>query len=179
MLLKKQYKIAFCGIITALGTVIMFLTSLIPIATYALPALAGIFIIPVVAEINTKWGFAVFAATSLVSFFLAGDREALLLYILFFGYYPIIYAFLDRIKAKLIRMIVKMLIFNTAMVIEMLIAVKLLGIQMESIGNLGNYSVLVLFILYNIVFWIYDYALKGLINIYFQKFHYKLNKYLH
>lgn len=42
-------KIAFCGIMTALALVFICLGGLIPIMTYAMPGLAGLMLIPIVA----------------------------------------------------------------------------------------------------------------------------------
>ena len=41
-------KVAFCGIVAALSAVLMFLTGLVPVATLAIPAIAGCLLIPVV-----------------------------------------------------------------------------------------------------------------------------------
>ena len=54
-LLSKSGKIALGGLLTALGVVLMFLTGLIPIGTYALPAIAGVLLIVAVIEIGAKW----------------------------------------------------------------------------------------------------------------------------
>ena len=43
--MSKSGKIALGGLLTALGVVLMFLTGLIPIGTYALPAIAGVLLI--------------------------------------------------------------------------------------------------------------------------------------
>ena len=42
MLLNRSAQVAFCGVAAALSAVLMFLTGLIPISTYALTALAGL-----------------------------------------------------------------------------------------------------------------------------------------
>ena len=81
-------KVAFCGIVAALSAVLMFLTGLVPVATLAIPAIAGCLLIPVVVESGLSWGFGVYAVCSVLSFLLAADREAALFYVLFFGYYP-------------------------------------------------------------------------------------------
>ena len=44
------------SLLTALGVVLMFLTGLIPIGTYALPAIAGVLLIVAVIEIGGENG---------------------------------------------------------------------------------------------------------------------------
>ena len=169
--MKNTLKIAFCGVIAALSVVIMFLTGVVPIATIAIPALAGCLLIPVVAECGIKWGAGVFGVVSLLAFFLTTDREAFLIYLLFFGYYPVLYATLDKIKSKVLKYALKFIIFNLAAVGETLIVTFVFGIPFETISFLGAFTPVVLLILANITFILYDYALKGLIIMYFAKLH--------
>ncbi|MEG1426377.1 MAG: hypothetical protein RSC76_01680 [Oscillospiraceae bacterium] len=180
--MKQTVKVAFSGIFAALGVVILFLTGVIPVATIALPALAGCILIPVVAECGEKWGFGVFAATAILSFFLAGDREAVLIYALFFGYYPVLYAVLDKIRSKGIRYAVKLMIFNIAAVSEVLIATYIFGIPLENFsfsnGFLGILIPIAFLLLANLVFVVYDYALKGIIFTYFARLHKTAKKFL-
>lgn len=176
--MKQTVKIAFCGIIAALGVVIMFLSGVVPVATIALPALAGCFLIPVVAECNVRWGFGVFAVTAIISFFLSADREAFLMYLLFFGYYPVLYAVLDRMRNKIAKYVVKFLVFNAAVIGETLIATYVFSIPFEEIGILGGFTAIVLLLAANVVFVIYDYALRGLIATYFAKLHHTASKLL-
>ena len=47
---RMSFRVAFCGILAALMTVIMLVGPLIPTMTYVAPAAAGVFLIPVVWE---------------------------------------------------------------------------------------------------------------------------------
>ena len=100
---NSTFRVAFCGIIAALGLVLMLLTSLVPVGTYAFPCFAGIFIAAVVIEYGWKWGLGVYAVVAVLSLFLAGDKEAVLYFIALFGYYPILKAVFEKhIKNKII-----------------------------------------------------------------------------
>lgn len=55
--MKNTYKIALGGMITALSVLLMFLTGLFPMATYALPAIAGVLLISAVIEIGSGYAF--------------------------------------------------------------------------------------------------------------------------
>lgn len=176
--MKNSMKAALCGILAALSTVLMFFTGIIPVATLALPAIAGCLLIPVVAEVGVSWGFGTFAVCAGLSFLLAPDREAALFYLLFFGYYPVLVAVLDRVKNKTLRYVLKLLIFNAAAAAEALLAVFVLGIPWETIEFLGKATPLVLLLLANLVFVLYDRALNGLIALYFQKFSGQVRRFL-
>ena len=168
--MKQSMKIPFCGMIAALSTVVMFLTGLIPVATLALPALAGCFLIPVVGEIGVPWGFGVYAVCAVLSFLLAPDREAALCYLLFFGYYPVLTALFGRVQNRALRVMLKLLLFNAAAVSEGLLTIYVLGIPWESMGFLGDAGIPLLLLMANVMFLLYDRALGGLIVLYFRKF---------
>ena len=173
---KTTSRIAFCGVLAALSVVMMFLSGVVPVATIASPAIAGCLLIPVVAECGIKHGWAVFVIVGLLSFFLAADREAFLIYVLFFGYYPVLYATLDKIKSKILRYTVKYLIFNGACVLEVLLAAWLFGIPFEFVEGLGVLTPVVLLVAANLVFFLYDRALPGLIVMYFHRLHKTVSK---
>ena len=114
--MSKSGKIALGGLLTALGVVLMFLTGLIPIGTYALPAIAGVLLIVAVIEIGAKWAWMIYAAVAVLSLLFAADKEAALLFVLFFGYYPVLKSFLERISNKVLSWISKFAVFNVAVV---------------------------------------------------------------
>jgi hypothetical protein len=167
---KKVVSIAFCGVVSALCLVVLMLSGLIRIATIALPALAGIFFIPIVIEVGIKWAVCAYAAVSALSFFVVTDREAMLIFVLFFGYYPILKAPLDRIRSKLARWLVKLAVFNGAAIGEYFLAVKILMIPQEEY-QIGGFSILgILLLLANLVFILYDILLERLIVLYCNRF---------
>ncbi len=179
MLLNKSVGVAFCGIITALSTVLMMCTGLLPVATYALPALAGVLMILVVVELGRQWAFPVFAATSLLSVFLAADKEAVLLFIVFFGYYPILKSLLEQLRRKWLSWLLKFLVFNAAMIAGFFGAVYVLMIPIEEFTIGTVFIPWLLLVLGNAVFLLYDYAVSGLVMLYFQRFHGLFAKWLH
>lgn len=97
-------------------------------ATVALPAIAGCLIIPIVAELGIKWGFAEYAVCAVLSFLLASDREAALIYTLFFGCYPVIFGVIGKIKSRAVQIAVKLVIFNAAAVADGLLTVYVLSL---------------------------------------------------
>ena len=154
------------------------MTGIIPVATIALPAVAGCFLIAVVAEIGVRHGFAVYAAVSLLSALIVPDREAALFYIVFFGYYPVLYGLLSRVRGRVLRWVVKLLVFNAAALAETGLAVWLLGIPMEEMLPFGWAFVPVLLLLVNAVFILYDLSMNGLIVFYIRRLHPVIGKYL-
>ncbi len=166
-----SYKIALGGIISSLCLLCMFLTGIFPALYITLPMIAGILMMIIAVEVNSRWAFLTFIATSLLSLFVTFDKEAALLYIMLFGHYPIIKKYIDTIKFKLLRFITKIIIFNTCIICEIFITIKILGISefYEEITEKGNIYVYGFLLIMNFVCLSYDYSLKGIFILYNKK----------
>ena len=62
----------------------------------------------------------------------------------------------------------KFSIFNLAMILNYLVIIYLFGIQdiLEDVGPLGKFSVVLLLLMGNVVFFVYDIALSRIITAY-------------
>lgn len=168
----KSTQVAIGGVAAALCLLLMFCTGLVPFATYALPALSGVVLVAVVAEMGWRTAMVVYAAVALLSLGIVPDREAAMLFIFFFGYYPVIKGLLERLPTKILQIAVKFVLFNVAIVLSYLVIIYVLGIPdiLESFGDFGRYSALVLLGMGNVVFWVYDFALSNIVIVYHQWF---------
>lgn len=169
--MNKSVRVAFCGILTALCAVLMFLTGLISIGTYALPALSGMLLVAAVVELGTAWAWPVYIAVSVLSLILAADKEAAVLYVLFFGYYPIIKALLEKTGKKYLILVLKFVIFNCSMIACYYLSIKVLGVPEESFTFRGIYLPWVFLVVGNIAFILYDYAISSIVVTYYQRCH--------
>lgn len=168
--MKSTVKITACGIISALAVVLMLGTN-IPIFLYTVPALVGMFYIVPAIEFGTKWAFMCYGVTAVLALILPSEREALVLFIGFLGYYPILKMLIERIPNRAVGYVVKFVTFNVAIIGCYYVIVRVLGIN--AFEN-ERFSLLVTEILLlvagNIAFWIYDFALTRIIRVYFIKF---------
>lgn len=115
--LKTTFKVTISGVLSALSLVFMMLTSLVPLGTFAFPCMAGIVLMVIVVEAGHKWAWGAFICVSLLSLFLAGDKEAVVYYIMFFGYYPIIKGAIEgKIKTRAVQFVLKYAVFNAAVI---------------------------------------------------------------
>ncbi|MDD5952877.1 MAG: hypothetical protein PUC32_04410 [Oscillospiraceae bacterium] len=177
--MNRTVQIAFCGITAALSTVIMLIAGVVPTASYALPALAGVMAVAVVVEFNVGWAFGVFAVTAGLSLLLVPDKKAVLLYLFFFGYYPILKALIERIKIKIVAYLVKFAIFNAAVIGAYFVALWLLALPADAFVLFGVSIPWVLLIVANAIFAIYDFALSGLVVLYYKRLHPIFSNWLH
>lgn len=158
----------------ALGLVLMLMTAL-PFGTYAFPAFAGMLLVVIVIEFGFVHAFAVFAATALLSFLIVTDKEAALLYTIFFGYYPIVKSLIERIPNRPVQYVIKYIVFNVSMIASFFIAIWVLSVPQESFVIFGVYLPWVFLIAGNIVFLLYDICITRVVTLYLLKWHDKLN----
>ena len=172
--LKQTFKITFCGIIAALAAVFM-LFSYFPYLTYSIPAVSGLMMMILVIELGEKWAFCAFIASSVIVF-LTAENESKLMYICFLGYYPILKAIIEKIGKQTLEWILKIVAFNTAIIIVYLIFSNLFGIGTEDFNELGKYGAYIFLGIGNITFIIYDFAISRLAGFYMIKLHPKISQ---
>ena len=156
--MNHTIRVAFCGVLAGLGLALMFLTALLPMATFALPALAGLLMIMIVIEMGARWAWPTFAVVAILSVFFVPDKQAALLYVIFFGYYPILKALIERLKNKIVQWVLKY-------------AIYLLSIPADSLSLFGVSLPWVFWIAGNVIFFIYDIAITGVVAFYIKQLH--------
>lgn len=155
------------GALTAAMSVIIMLLTVVPVMTYCAPMVAGALLLMIVIEMDKKWAMGIFAAAGTLSMILAADKEAAVLYIMFFGYYPVIKAVLEsKIKIRAVEWLVKFAFFNVTMISAYLIIVKVLALPMDDMNDLGKYAWLILLGAGNVMFPIYDMTLSRCVLLY-------------
>ena len=85
----QSAKTAIGGILTGLSIIILMPT-VFGIFVYALPLIASALILFSVIELGRKWAFGIYAAVSILGLLLIPNKEAVVYYVAFFGYYPIV-----------------------------------------------------------------------------------------
>ncbi len=174
--MKNTKKTTISALLAALATVFMLL-SYFPYLTYAIPAIAGLFIMVLVIELDSKWAVGAYISSAFLVFLLA-EPESKLLYICFFGYYPILKAIIERINKPIIEWVIKIILFNAAVLIAYFLIASLFGIPTDSITALGIYGAIILLLMANAVFIIYDIAVSKMAMWYMSIFHYKIQRFL-
>lgn len=175
---NNSFNIALGGIIAALSLICMFFTGIMPLFAYTLPALAGAFLIVIVIEISIKWAFITYVCVGLLALFLTPDKEAVVLFIMFLGYYPIVKSFFEKIKLRVVEWALKILAFNISIFLSYMIIINILGLKelIEDFNQFGKYSLLIFAVLANVAFVLYDIALTGVISTYINNFRPKIYK---
>lgn len=166
----RTKRVAVCGMMVALGVIILYMGSLIEVLDISMAAIASLLCIIAVIEYGRVYAWMVFGATALVAMLLLPEKFTPSLYALLIGYYPILKELIERIGKKslfpkksyaVLRWAIKMLFFNCAFLAFALVAIYLLALP-ES----AKWMKITMFVLANITFVIYDVALTRLISTY-------------
>lgn len=169
--MNRTTQVAFCGASVAIQMVLLLLANFFPNATLALPALAGVMLMVVVMEIGIRWSWVVFGVSAVLSFFLVSDKKVILLYVLFLGYYPTLKAAIERfVRSRVVDWILKILTFNIAMGLYLVLIVFVLQIPISGIFSLSFLPILLL-VGANALFVVYDLLLSGLVIQYWNRLH--------
>ena len=165
---RISYRVALGGIVAAFCLVGMFLTGVFPLLYLVFPMVAGLLLLIIVEEVGTQWAWMTYVTVSVLSLFVTYDKEAALIFIMFFGCFPIYQQFLNRIRPKFLCILVKLLIFNVTMVLYFRINVYVLGLEdlLEAIEDFGKYGGAVMLAMINPFFLMYDYSISGMCRVY-------------
>lgn len=174
--MKSSVKIAVCGLSTALSVVLMFVCGFFYSLTYVAPLVLGFLMLIICKTFGAKSAFCVYFASAFLSLILVSQKECAVIYTLFFGYYPIIKQYLDKVKPKFLSVILKLLIFNACISLTEIICVYILGIPFFDDGVFSVSMIVVFAVLMNIVFIFYEIALKYFKIVYERKFEKRLIK---
>ena len=99
-------RLTVCAALAAVGVVILYLGSLISVMSISMAVIASLCCIIAVIEYGRSAPWSVYAVTAILAVFILPTNDAAWMFLLFFGYYPIIKERLERRK-KFVAWILK------------------------------------------------------------------------
>lgn len=105
-----------------------FLTSFLEI-TASIAGICGIIIYLTNLMFNAKYSFLVYVVSSIISLILTPTKSAVILYIVFFGIYPIIYSLLKKIKNKILKNLIKIITLAVFSIVLNILYTFVLGLS--------------------------------------------------
>lgn len=172
--MKNTGKITLCAIMSALAVVIM-LVSYFPYLTYAIPAIAGLCVMVVLIETDYKWALFTYIVSSVLVFLFA-ELESKFMYVFFFGFYPILKALIEKINKQIVEWVIKIAAFNASVLTVYGVFSKIFALSLDDFGDFKKYGVIILLLVANIVFVVYDIAVSRMSALYIHMLHPKINR---
>jgi len=174
---QKSYRTALGGILSALSITFMFLGGVFPFAEYVGPALASICVLIFKEEFGAKAALLMYIAVSLLALLLSPSLESSLLFMAFMGWYPISKNIIETKTKGILSLVIKLLLVNISVLslyYVLLNVLKLPSLEEDLAG--GTWLTVVLIILYNITFLLFDRLLTVISYYYKNVFRKKLIK---
>ncbi|MBQ0111449.1 MAG: hypothetical protein KBS41_05960 [Oscillospiraceae bacterium] len=146
-----------------------------PYFTYAVPAVAGLCVMAAFIEFGGKWAWLCFLA-SILPILLFSENEVKLLYVAFFGYYPILKAYYEKISNKILSYAVKLLHFNLFFAVTFYLTTVFIGVFGTDGTTMTPFFVAAFWLICNVAFVLYDICVAKLATVYINKLHPLFNK---
>lgn len=167
---KHSRRMALCGMMVALGVAAMLLGSVIPLATFCCPAIAGLALLPLLEEYGRGMALGAYAAIAVLSLILSPDKESALLFA-FLGEYPALRPALNRIRFTPLRLLAKLGIFDVAAGAMLLCVAFVLNMQsiLQEYAAMTRAGLILFAVIANFTLLLYDRLLALMTVIYRKK----------
>ncbi len=158
----KASNVALCGVLSALSLVFLFLSVLTPTGRIGLVAVAGLFPVAAVVSAGLPAGFFCWGASSLLALLLLPTKANAILFLLFFGLYPVAKSIIERLHRLPLEWLCKLVFFNAVFSLCWFLLRELLLLSVPD----ALASQWLLYPLGNVVFVLYDFGMSKLIGFY-------------
>ena len=172
--------LALGGILIALTTIILYSTSILPISTISILTVASAIIPICIIRSNVKNAVFVYIASSMLAFFIAPINISVM-YILFFGIFGVVKYYIESLDKIVLEYILKLIFFNIVFLIGFIFMQSILGVNLVAglevmIANFVDTSIksttlILVWVIIQPVFLIYDYAMTMIIDFYMKRIH--------
>lgn len=155
-------KLAVSAILSAASVALMYIGCLTPL-DYTAIALASAAVVFAVIELNGKYPLLIYLTTSVLSILILPNKSSALMYTMFFGFYPIFKAMFERLH-YIITWILKFSLFNTCLLLLITVTTYILHLDDAEFT-----MHIVVILLGNVTFFLYDIAFSQMITLYLVK----------
>lgn len=157
----KTRNLTLGALFSALAVVLLYIASVWPTGQLGLTAVASLFVAAAIIESGLSFGIYVYVVSSIIAFLLVPNRMTAFLFILFFGYYPILKSLIERKGHLVIQILLKLAVFNLSLTLIWILFHELfLGLIPFDL-----YPVFI-YLIGNVVFLLYDYGFSKLVWLY-------------
>ena len=179
--MKKTSKIAMGAMISALCLALMLSTAIIPFLSYAIPMIAGAFIMIIVIECDKLWALFVYICVALLSLLIVADKSAGLAFLFYFGYYPILKAVIESKTSRVVEIIIKYANINIVVLVAYFLMLKFFGLDLDGVEFLSPfvdkwYTFVILVAFTSFFFYLYDLTLTKVVYLYTTRLRKKFRK---
>ena len=155
-------RVALTGVLTALSLVFLWISAVAPTGRLGLVAIAGVFPAGAVVSAGLGAGFFCYGATGLLGLILLPAKGCAVLYLIFFGLWPMVKSMLERLPSRVMEWAGKLLVCNLALSV---VWFGLKSLFLPFLPSALSHTWMI-FGVGNLGFVIYDLGFSGLIAFY-------------
>lgn len=170
---KAASRAALGGVFAALSLLLLYLAAVMPSGRIGMVAVAGLVPAAGVVSGGLAAGFLCYGAAGILALLLLPDKGCALLYVVFFGLYPMIKSLIERLRVLMAEIVLKLLFFNAVLALLLLCFSSFLLPMLPELLH----GTLLIFAVGNVVFLLYDYGFSKLITYYASRIRKATRKY--
>jgi len=161
---SRTRKLTLSALFVAMTLVMLYFASIWPTGQLGLAAVASLFVAAAVIELGIGSAVSVFIVSSLLGMLILPNRTAPLLFILFFGFYPIVKSLIERIRGNALKWLFKLVVFNASLLVMWFFMREML------LGFAGDVQgAFFIFLVGSVIFIIFDFGYTKLIWFYIDR----------
>ena len=157
----KTGLVALSGVLAAASLAVLWLACVTPSGQAGVTAAAGLFPVGAVLSAGGGAGLLCWGAASILGLLLLPDKGVALMYLVFFGLYPVVKSRLEQLKSRPAEWAGKLVFFNAAL---SLLWFAFQGLLLPNLPEWLTGQVWMLYGAGNLIFILYDVALSRLIG---------------
>ena len=173
--MRHTKKITLSAILVALGVAIMALGAVFDVLDLSVSALASLIVVFVYLEIGSPYTWLVWLCTSLITALVFPGSILWVEYLLVFGIYPILKAYIER-APRFLWWILKLLFFNFVIWALFFVVEFIFGLPFFEDGGLIWKALL--YLLMNAAFIVYDLFITIMVRVYYERFRKRFKRFL-
>jgi len=173
--MRTTKKLTLSAILVALGAIIMALGAMFEVVDLTVCAIASLIVVFIYLEIGSPYTWLVWLSTSLVTFIIFPAKTVWFNYLLIFGVYPLLKAYIEKLP-RLFWIIVKLVYINAVIWIMFFLMDIIFGYPLFEKDAL--WLRIVLYVLMNVAFIAYDLFITVSVKIYYGKIRQKIARML-
>jgi len=167
-------KVVLSAILSALGVVFLTIGSFIGVLDLSSAAIAGFVLVIAVIELGGKYSVMMYFVISILSLLVLPNKYPALFFVFFGGFYPLFKSYIERFH-YIVAWVVKFSMFNFFLAV-MIVVIKFLSekgflppFEDNNLYNFFGIFKIIVFVVANFIFLLYDIAMTRIINLYIIK----------
>ena len=167
---NKTRRLTLTAVFTALSVAFMYLSAVFPTGQLGFLGVSSLLGVAAVIEYGIPGGIFVFAGTAILGLLIVPDKMLVVLYAMFFGYYPILKSLAEKVRSRVFEWVIKLAVFNIALTL-ILFAFKFVLFDFSFLKD----SYILLYLFCNVVFALFDIGVSRVISFYIARISSKIH----